>query len=444
MNRQKIIPVVLAADNNYIFPLAVTIMSLLKNKDKNTKYNIYVIVDELFDENNFFQIISKNVVANISFIKTEKNILKRACLYNEGLSVFTYCRLLISRLLPQIEKCIYIDTDLVVLDDLKKLYAKDIENNYIAGVKDYAVQNLFKKGQWEVKNLDIPNEKQYINAGVLLLNLKKIREDNIDILFIENIGKNWRLEDQDILNKCCYGKIEFLDLKYNIFYRYYKNIGEFKEGFYSKSELEEAEKNPVIIHYTGSKMKPWKNTRIRASKLWWEIVNEFFSEKEIYNLKEEVLRFERNLQWSYIIEKCFGKNLVIFGFSAIGLKVFQWLQNSGINIYCFCDNDKTKLEIKFHNIYVKSLNELKNHIDEYTFLIVSQNASTEIRRQLIEAGVKEIVTYYDKGLYYYMALDSEFFEEEIAEIEAKENIKRENFTKEIEEKFWMDKWIYKF
>lgn len=443
VKEKEIIPVVLTADNNYIIPLAVTVMSLLRNADKNTEYSIYVFVDELFDETEFFRIINVNNNAAFSFIRIKKNLLENAYIYNVGLSIFTYCRLLIPQLLPEIEKCIYLDTDIVVLEDLSSVYATNMEEYYIAGVKDYGIQKRLGKNPDELAKLGLASETQYINAGVLFLNLKKIREDKIDELFIENIGKKWRFEDQDILNKCCYGKICFLELKYNIFYRYYKNVGTFEKDFYSAKELEEAENNPAIIHYTGSKMKPWKNTRIHAAKLWWDVAEEVLPEEKKNKLKENVNLFEKEIEWRYIVEQCRGKKIIIFGFSVIGRKVSGWLKNSAIDVCYFCDNDKTKEGTLYENIEVRALDELIAKGKDYTFLIVSQNAAGEIRKQLLEKGMKDIVTYYDKGEYYYMALDSEFYEEEIAEIEEKENIRKELFTREIEEKYWMDRWIYR-
>ncbi len=439
---KETIPVVLAADNNYIIPLVVTIKSVLRSAKPNTEYSITILVDESFDEKNFLRIIDADNKSVFSFVNVDKKLLNQAFINNEGLSVFTYGRLLIPQLLPEIEKCIYLDTDIVVLEDLSSMYKINMEEYYIAGVKDYAIQNLLKNRVWEIENLEIPNERQYVNAGILVLNLKKIREEKIDLLFLDNIGKKWRLEDQDILNKCCYGKITFLELKYNLFYRYYKNVQFFEDGFYSNQELEEAEKNPAIIHYTGSKMKPWKNTRIRASKLWWEVAETVLSGEKIQEQRRNVALFETNIKWEYILNQCKGKKIVIFGFSAIGRKVYGWLKNSNIEVCFFCDNDRTKEGTIYENIEVRALASLTNEEETYTFLIVSQNAASAIRKQLSERNIHNAVTYYDKGEYYYMALDNKYYEEEMVEIEKKENLKREFFTKGLEEKFWMDRWIY--
>lgn len=443
MCNEKEIPIVFAADNNYIIPLIVTIRSLLKYTNRNTKYSITILVDKLFNEDEFWHISNLREVNCVSFIKIDETQLSHAQINNEGLSIFTYCRLLIPELLPHIDRCLYLDTDIIVLDDLSEIYSTNIENAYIAGVKDYAIQNLLKKKVWDITPLEIDDESQYVNAGVLLLNLKKIREDKIDQLLLINVGKKWRLEDQDILNKCCYGKICFLELRYNIFYRFYKNVTYFEQGFYSKRELQEAEKYPAIIHYTGSKMKPWKNTRTRAAKLWWNVAKEVLPINTINELKKNAQIFEEGLRWNNIITQCCGKKVVIFGFSAIGCKVLGWLKNSNIEISYFCDNDINKRGTIFENVEVRMLEDILDKKDDYTFLIVSQNAAGEIRKQLLDKGIKDIITYYDKGEYYYMALDNEYYDEEIIEIQEKEKVREKEFTKELLDKFWMSEWVYK-
>ena len=65
------------------------------------------------------------------------------------------------------------------------------------------------------RRLHLPSMRKYLNAGVLLINLKQIREDNMTKKFIELSKKNYLSQDQDVLNVACYGKIITLHPKYN-------------------------------------------------------------------------------------------------------------------------------------------------------------------------------------------------------------------------------------
>lgn len=165
-------------------------------------------------------------------------------------------RLLISDYLPEYEKCLYFDCDIVVLGDISELYELPIGENYIAAIKDGGVQCYFEKFSGHAKEIDIKSMRSYVNSGILVMNLKMLRKRGMKDVFLSHISKQYQFPDQDILNTCCEGKIHYLPLKYNIFRRFYHRLNWLHNTDFSAWERAEAEESPVILHYAEG-LKPW-------------------------------------------------------------------------------------------------------------------------------------------------------------------------------------------
>lgn len=439
----EMIPIVLAADNNYSTPLKVLIGSILLASKPESGCEIIIITDEIMEAETLEQFKSKFPAFRIRFIRINNKILKNAKIYNEGLSIFTYCRLLIPQLLKDYDKCIYIDTDALVLDDLADLPVSLAEHFYLAGVKDYGLQTT-NYGARLKEMLNIPSMEKYVNAGVLLMNLQEMRNAGLSELFMQDIGKEWIFEDQDIINKCCCEKINFLPVRYNVLYRYYKRGKCWNIGFYPPKDVKMAQENPAIIHFTGRDMKPWKFIRGRASVLWWKAARKILTESEFKDIYEKAQEFDEKMQWKYIVNHCQNKKVIIWGAFALGKELLYWLRNAKISVQYFGDNDIKKSGMQIDGLEVKTLEAFHSEIDlnDYLFIIASQKHYEAIEMQLKQNGIYNIVRYFHKTEFYYLALDDKYFEEELKEIQDKEKVYYKNFPVYIQRKYWMDKWIY--
>lgn len=161
----------------------------------------------------------------------------------------------------------------MVVDDISKLYEIDLKDKYIAAVKgafmqwiDFELSHLSKENYEKFKD-------SYFAGGIWVLNLKKIREDNLEqkmitIINDDTIIKRWN--DQDIMNLACDNKVEFLPLNY-ISYPYLHSCMKAPDfiSHYSRKELYESIIFPKIIHYAG--FKPWNSTKCHLSQIWWQI-----------------------------------------------------------------------------------------------------------------------------------------------------------------------------
>lgn len=272
------IPVILASDNNYAPYMSVLMISILKNAKSNPNFDFYLLVPDNF-KNEFKTKIENdcNFYGNkqINFINM-KNAFCETKRMISHISEQTYYRLRAAEILPdKYDKCIYLDIDIIVNSDLSNLYNIDLEDNYVAGVKaaSYHFNENFHRRHCE--EVGLPDICQYINAGVIVLNLKKIRVNNITSLLCTTALNNFPSQDQDVINKVFYNHIKQLPFKYNVMTKY-KSIADSTLPEYEKlcnlfgsESISEAISNPLIIHYA-DKIKPWQDKSCIFSNYWWK------------------------------------------------------------------------------------------------------------------------------------------------------------------------------
>lgn len=154
-----------------------------------------------------------------------------------------YAKLFIQDLLPDLDKALYLDTDLIIRDSLEELYNIPFDDNYIVGCQSHDYSKI------QAKDLEIP---KYLNSGVMLLDLKAMRENNVS----DYLRKNFKgllkkvqlwVYDETIINGLLYDKVKFISEKWN----YCVNRQ------YNGREVAE----PKILHYIGgdkSGMLEWQ------------------------------------------------------------------------------------------------------------------------------------------------------------------------------------------
>jgi lipopolysaccharide biosynthesis glycosyltransferase len=234
-------------DENLWMHACVTIISLLETAEKQTKYRIFCITSN--SANDIMQNILESTFkryssfSSIKFVKVA-NKLDNIKSNNKPL----YYRLLLPQILPDIDKIIYTDIDLIFNSDLQNLYSIDLNNHYIAAVKDgYKGNDSYTL--WQKYGIyPIAKKEQYINSGVLLLNLKNIRIAKIGAQWLTLAEKeSFPFHDQDIINLTCKDKVVFLPQEYNF-----------------------SCDNAKIIHFAGGD-KPWASYQgnLKFVELWW-------------------------------------------------------------------------------------------------------------------------------------------------------------------------------
>lgn len=258
MNKMDIVA---CTDKWFVMPTGVMMQSVCVN---NTEVDIvfHIIIDDnvsIEDRHDLEGVVSSFDGKSVMFYAANKEMLSRMFPSGNGrynITKATYYRLYISELLPKsIKKVLYLDGDVIVRHSLLPLWKMNIEQYAIAGAYDST------SGLIEFYNrLKYPAHLGYVNAGVLLINLNYWREHDVLKHFGEYMNghsEDIKCHDQDILNVVFCEKKLFFPLKYNLPHAFlWKNIYEY-DYWKLEAEVLDAQKDPVIVHYTGP-FKPWE------------------------------------------------------------------------------------------------------------------------------------------------------------------------------------------
>ena len=315
------INILLSTDDNYAPLTGVLIQSLLENNEKDfTEISIFILDGGISDKNKQkldLIIQSFKIKTNLYFIKYDNIEEIVGIKMTSTISFTSYARLFAASLLPNdIDEILYLDVDAIVVDSLREVYNMDISDYYLAAVQDMGPEYINTY-------LNLPKGTTHYNAGFLLINLKKWRENNLESKFIDCIvehkGKVYH-NDQGIINLACKDNILKLDPKYNILSPFfevgYDNLLKFYgvSDYYSKEMVEDAINNPVFIHFTQFVYgRPWFNNAQNhpLRDLFDSYVSETPFEDEIY-VDDKRGFFGKFLSFSY---KMFPFSFVCFMFS---------------------------------------------------------------------------------------------------------------------------------
>lgn len=276
-NKKKVIPIFFSVDDNYVPYLAVALKSLISNSSKKYDYKAIVLYQDV-NETNVKRIENlKTDGFDIEFVPMRnrlESITDRMSnrLRADYFTLTIYFRLFIPALFPEYDKGIYLDSDVVVLGDISELYGISLNDNLIGASVDYSIQNIPEFAKYTEKGVGVSVSK-YINSGVLLMNLKKLREVAIDTRFLELLNTyhfDTIAPDQDYINALCYGKIEYIPETWDTM----------------PAEGTATSKKPKLIHYNLF-AKPWCYDDIQYEDYFWKYAKEteFFSEIKKYKEK---------------------------------------------------------------------------------------------------------------------------------------------------------------
>lgn len=251
------INIVFASDDNYAQHIAVVIASIM-TKTKG-KVCFFVINDNISDNKiNKLKETAAVFNAEINFISVPEEKFKNVYLSGH-VSRAAYFRLALPDILPEdVEKAIYLDVDLLVYDDIKKLWQVDLQNIPLAAVPDYGIMASGRLCRQKADVIGLPVGEKYFNSGVLIINLKEWRKENYTKQILEIINSNqFPHHDQDALNKIFMEDWLQIDLRWNIIPPVFNLFTKILLNKTFRNQAINAKRNPGIIHYAG-RYKPWE------------------------------------------------------------------------------------------------------------------------------------------------------------------------------------------
>lgn len=275
-NNNKVIPIFFSVDDNYVPYLAVALKSMISNASKEYTYKV-IVLHQGVSESNINRVKQlQNDIFTIDFVPMKDSF---SCITDrmsnrlraDYFTLTIYFRLFIPAMFPEYDKGIYLDSDIVVPGDISKLYEIDIEDKLIGASVDYSIQNIPEFAEYTEKGIGVV-VSEYINSGVLLMNLKKLREVSIDTRFLELLNTyhfDSIAPDQDYLNAMCYGKVKYLSGNWDAM----------------PEENTNPLDDPKLIHYNLF-AKPWCYDNIQYEDYFWKYAKDSGYIDEIKEFKK--------------------------------------------------------------------------------------------------------------------------------------------------------------
>lgn len=194
----------------------------------------------------------------------------------------TLFRLGLPELLPNHDKILFLDTDMIVLEDISDLFDQDIGDSFIGATPDLVMRAFCSMGVLSTEKTGVRTASKYLSehlrlgddvsgyfqAGTLLFNLNAMRDAGLSSSMIADIRTStfWFF-DQDVLNKHCRGRVHYLDSRWNTVCmddRHLSSLLTADQVTYQRS-LE----RPAIVHYAGQN-KPWETSLHPLGHHFWK------------------------------------------------------------------------------------------------------------------------------------------------------------------------------
>lgn len=224
--------IAMCCTRNWYIHLATEIYALFKYNKVKKLY--------LFIEDDEIPYLKNDRIEFINFNKLPEYIKETSPNYNTQYSKLSYLRCCFSKILKE-DKILYLDADTLVVDNIEDLWKIDLGYNVLVGVHE--------GGEWNAHLHTYGLDDKYINSGVLVMDLKKLRDERLDDAMIYLLNNNWyAFPDQDVINLICRNRIHYVD------------------NIYNSTETTGIVDNAKIIHYIRGN-KGWIETSPR-SDIW--------------------------------------------------------------------------------------------------------------------------------------------------------------------------------
>ncbi|HML36376.1 MAG TPA: glycosyltransferase family 8 protein [Bacillota bacterium] len=284
MNQKKeTIPIFFSIDDSYAPFLSVALASIVQNASTEYDYIATVLCEGLSEQNrkrlaglgaDHFEIRFVPMENRLDHISDRIGNRLRA----DYFTLTIFFRLFIPVMFPEYDKAIYLDSDIVVPGDISELYRTDLGGNLIAAAADHSVVDVPPFANY-IENAVGIDKYHYINSGVLLMNLKRLREVGLEQRFLELMNRyhfDCIAPDQDYLNALCRGRIVFLPPHWDAM----------------PTKGKEPMKEPKLVHYNLFE-KPWCYEDVQYESHFWKYAGDTGYLPEIMDVKARYGEKER-------------------------------------------------------------------------------------------------------------------------------------------------------
>ena len=386
MNKQ-IIPIVFAINNNYVPYCGVAMKSLMENATNDYIYKIHVFYSSLsaYNIQRLESMSTDNV--HIKCMDVSQTIPDVELKNKNHISKETVYRIIAPIVLNEYDKILYLDSDMIILDDVAKLFNIDMGECILGAVEDKQTKQLLT--YLTDRNI---NPNGYFNSGVLLLNTQKMIDNDVlgKVVEILNNDTVYNMPDQDSLNLVCnYNDVCYLEDGWNLAWHSIHSIHRIVD--WQVEKILKSKENPHIVHFT-THIKAWQHPELEFADYFWKYarMTPFYEEiifKNMPKLEAAPNPFSRFVfPWKGIKA---DSRIVMYGAGVVGRAFLKQIEQTK---YCtiMAVADKKKEEIKDLNVPVILPDEIKDFpYDNILIAIESIGVAEVIKEELINLGYDE-------------------------------------------------------
>lgn len=259
MNK-AIIPIFYGINDQYAPYLAVSLKSLLTHLNPAQDYQVIVLYQKLTATNQ--QRLGALATANcpITFYQLTPDLLTQFggddnTLRADYFTLTIYYRLFIADLFPEYDRGVYLDADTIVTTDIAALANQDLGTDLIGAIPDAFICSDPRTRRYAEMAVGVDPD-HYINSGVLVLNLQRLRTEKFSQHFLKLLNHyHFQLiaPDQDYLNGICNGRTTYLAPTWNL----------------QTEHALPVPGQPAIVHYNLFG-KPWCYADVPYADLFWQ------------------------------------------------------------------------------------------------------------------------------------------------------------------------------
>ena len=271
--------IVFACSENFVPYLSVAVQSIIDNASPSRRYDIVVLTRNISPTSMITltrQVTSPHV--GIGFLDVDAALGDIELPHHGHFRPETYFRLLAPQLLPNVDKAIYLDSDLIVDDDVAELFDVDVTGYKLAATRDADTIGQIDGYDATVgpdlkDELGMDDPHDYFQAGVLLMNLAELRRTVTPEEFLAlSTERMWRWLDQDVLNKVVNGDYVRVHMRWNYLmdWQHLRRTHIIANAPADvRAEYEEAAADPAVIHFAGPDNRPWLYPDADRAELFW-------------------------------------------------------------------------------------------------------------------------------------------------------------------------------
>ena len=269
--KKEIVSLVFSVDNNSLPFFGVTLKSISSTCDKKRIYDIYVLHAGLDVQKQKRAKQDLPLNFNLQFVDVSEQLKKEECaiLKSYGQTKTNFFKIFAPELFEDVDKVLCLDSDLVVLEDISKLYDTNIKDKLVGAVMDLSVENSSQETEDVEKAYNI-GPSRYFNTGVLLMNLRQMRKINFKQKYLKTLQDFDSVvsPEQDCFNVVCKYQVSYIDFYWNVM------------------PLEDVcpDDEVKLINYN-KLWKPWICEKTKFSKEFWNVAFESQYYEDVLNIK---------------------------------------------------------------------------------------------------------------------------------------------------------------